>query len=128
PNGDKLILRGMIFHGYHGVYDEEKKLGQKFLVDADVWTDLSKACNSDNIEDSISYGAIYRIVKAVVEGPPFSLLEAVAASIAKGVFERFPSATSIRVRVGKPHVAVKGSVDYLGVEIFRRNPSSNKEI
>ena len=38
--GDKLVLRGLKFHGYHGVKEEEKKLGQKFVIDIDAWMDL----------------------------------------------------------------------------------------
>lgn len=60
PTGDKLILRGLKFHGFHGVKPEEKTLGQKFLVDVDAWMDLRMAGKSDNISDTISYTDIYR--------------------------------------------------------------------
>lgn len=58
--GDKLVLRGLKFHGYHGVKPEERKLGQKFLVDVDAWMDLQAAGISDRLSDTISYTAIYR--------------------------------------------------------------------
>lgn len=58
--GDKLILRGLKFHGYHGVKAEERKLGQKFLVDVDAWMDLLPAGKSDNLSDTVSYTDIYR--------------------------------------------------------------------
>ena len=57
--GDKLVLRGLKFHGYHGVKQEERKLGQKFLIDVDAWTDLRAAGTSDHLSDTISYTAIY---------------------------------------------------------------------
>ncbi|URE10110.1 dihydroneopterin aldolase, partial [Musa troglodytarum] len=57
---DKLILRGLQFHGFHGVKPEEKKLGQKFVVDVDAWLDLSNAGKSDDISDTVSYTDIYR--------------------------------------------------------------------
>lgn len=60
PKGDKLILKGLKFYGFHGVKPEEKKLGQKFLVDVDAWMDLSQAGNNDNLSDTISYTDIYR--------------------------------------------------------------------
>uniref|UniRef100_A0ABL6WF27 dihydroneopterin aldolase n=1 Tax=Cannabis sativa TaxID=3483 RepID=A0ABL6WF27_CANSA len=60
--GDKLILRGLMFHGYHGVKPEENKLGQKFLVDIDAWLDLRSAGASDNLSDTISYTDIYRLL------------------------------------------------------------------
>jgi dihydroneopterin aldolase len=58
--GDKLILRGVKFHGYHGVNPEERKLGQKFLVDVDAWLDLRLAGKSDCLSDTVSYTDIYR--------------------------------------------------------------------
>lgn len=58
--GDKLILRGLKFHGFHGVKEEEQKLGQKFLVDVDAWMDLRKPGQSDKLSDTISYTEIYR--------------------------------------------------------------------
>lgn len=57
---DKLVLRGLRFHGYHGVLKEEQKLGQKFVVDVDAWLDLSKAGETDSLEDSVSYAELYR--------------------------------------------------------------------
>ncbi|KAK7820394.1 dihydroneopterin aldolase 2 [Quercus suber] len=117
--GDKLILRGLKFHGYHGVKPEERKLGQKFLVDVDAWLDLQPAGKSDCLSDTVSYTDIYRIVKEVVEGPAHNLLESVAQLIASTTLTKHPQISAVRVVVGKPHVAVLGSVDYLGVEIHR---------
>ncbi|TYG74507.1 hypothetical protein ES288_D04G188100v1 [Gossypium darwinii] len=119
PTGDKLILRGLKFHGFHGVKSEEKKLGQKFLVDVDAWMDLRNAGKSDLLSDTISYTDIYRIVKEVVEGQSRDLLESVAQIVASKIFTNHSQISAVRVKVGKPHVAVHGSLDYLGVEIIR---------
>lgn len=119
PTGDKLVLRGLKFHGYHGVKQEERKLGQKFLVDVDAWMDLRPAGASDCLCDTLSYTDIYRIVKEVMEGPPKNLLESVAQLIASTTLTKYPWVSAVRVQVGKPHVAVQGPVDYLGVEIIR---------
>ncbi|PON98376.1 Dihydroneopterin aldolase [Trema orientale] len=117
--GDKLILRGLLFHGFHGVKPEERKLGQKFLVDIDAWLDLRSAGLSDRLSDTISYTDIYRIAKEVVEGQPHNLLESVAQLIASTTLTKHPQISAVRVKLGKPHVAVQGPVDYLGVEILR---------
>ncbi|GAB4859884.1 Dihydroneopterin aldolase 1 [Ancistrocladus abbreviatus] len=117
--GDKLVLRGLKFHGFHGVKPEERTLGQKFLVDVDAWLDLREAGKSDRLSDTVSYTEIYRIVKEVVEGEPQNLLESVAHRIASTTFTKFTQITAVRVKIGKPHVAVQGQLDYLGVEIFR---------
>ncbi|KAJ6864666.1 dihydroneopterin aldolase 1-like isoform X1 [Populus alba x Populus x berolinensis] len=121
--GDKLILRGLMFHGFHGVKPEERTLGQKFLIDVDAWMDLQAAGKSDCLSDTISYTEIYRIVKEIVEGPPQNLLESVAQLIASTTLSKYPQISAVRVKVGKPHVAVPGPLDYLGVEILRHRSS-----
>ena len=63
--------------------------------------------------------SLCRIAKGVVEGLSHNLLESVAQSIANSTLVKFPQISAIRVKVGKPHVAVQGVVDYLGVEILR---------
>ncbi|KAL8161031.1 hypothetical protein V2J09_012520 [Rumex salicifolius] len=87
--GDKLVLRGLKFHGFHGVKPEERKLGQKFVIDVDAWLDLKAAGISDDLSDTVSYTDIYRIVKEVVEGEPQNLLECVAHKIAQSTFSKF---------------------------------------
>ncbi|KAF9595455.1 hypothetical protein IFM89_000373 [Coptis chinensis] len=62
-NGDKLILKGLKFHGFHEVKPEETKLGQKFLVDVNAWLDLRPAGKYDRLSDTISYTEIYRRVR-----------------------------------------------------------------
>ncbi|KAL9991933.1 putative dihydroneopterin aldolase [Helianthus debilis subsp. tardiflorus] len=117
--GDKLILRGLMFHGFHGVKQEEKKLGQKFVIDVDAWMDLRTPGQSDNMSDTVSYTDIYRIAKNIVEGPSQNLLESVAQLIATTTLNNHSQISAVRVVVGKPHVAVPGPLDCLGVEIMR---------
>ncbi|XP_057753243.1 dihydroneopterin aldolase 1-like [Arachis stenosperma] len=125
--GDKLILRGLMFHGFHGVNPEERTLGQKFLVDIDAWMDLRAAGKSDNLSDSVKIRTrIAKSIKEVIEGPPHNLLESVAQKIASTTLTNHHQISAVRVLVGKPHVAVMGPVDYLGVEVHRfRSDVSN---
>ncbi|THG14472.1 hypothetical protein TEA_024017 [Camellia sinensis var. sinensis] len=117
-NGDKLVLRGLKFHGFHGVKPEERKLGQKFLVDVDAWTDLQEAGKSDLLSDTISYTEIYRIVREVVEGPPQNLLESLAQLIASTTLTKYPQISAVRIKVGKPHVAVHGLFKDMKVYVY----------
>ncbi|XP_047318174.1 dihydroneopterin aldolase 2 [Impatiens glandulifera] len=119
PTGDKLILRGLAFHGFHGVKPEEKTLGQKFVIDIDAWMDLQPAGLTDNISATISYTDIYGIAKEVVEGPSQNLLESVAHQIASNTLSKFEKILAVRIKVEKPHVSVGGVLDCLGVEILR---------
>lgn len=75
---DNIKLTGMEFFGYHGALAEENKLGQRFLVDLELYLDLHQAGAGDDLSASINYAQAYEVVKAVVEGPAFKTIEAVA--------------------------------------------------
>ena len=119
PPSDRIILEGMQFYGFHGVNPEERVLGQPYLVDLYVETDLGRAGDSDRLEDTVSYSRLYREVRDVMEGEPRNLLEATAQTIASRVLEQFP-VRSVLVRVKKPHPPIRGSkIDHAAVEIYR---------
>ena len=117
--GDRILLTGMTFYGYHGVRPEEKELGQRFVVDLELELDLSAPAVSDDLRDTVDYSRVYQVVREIVEGPSRNLLEAVAEETARGVLSAFP-VDGVRVRVTKPHVSIRGAVlDGAGVEIYR---------
>ncbi|HZK66284.1 MAG TPA: dihydroneopterin aldolase [Chloroflexota bacterium] len=117
---DKIILRGMVFYGFHGVNPSERAQGQRFVVDLELEADLSQAGKTDDLDATANYAKVYRAAKEVVEGQPFNLIEAVAERLAGVLLERFPL-EGVRVRVNKPWAPVKGSVlDTVAVEIVRR--------
>ena len=120
-SADLIILSGMQFYGFHGVNAEERALGQPFVVDLEAELDLSNACYSDRLTDTVSYTHLYRVVKTVMEGEPFNLLEAAAGTIATEVLQQHPSLDAVRVRVQKTRPPIRGSViDSAGVEIHRQ--------
>lgn len=116
---DKINLEGLSFYGYHGLFNSEKELGQLFKIDLTLYTSTKKAGESDKMEDSIHYGEVYQTVKALVEGEPFHLLEALAEQIAKSVLADFEAVEAIMVRVNKPQAPIPGVFDNVSVEIFR---------
>ncbi|HWI65881.1 MAG TPA: dihydroneopterin aldolase [Symbiobacteriaceae bacterium] len=117
--GDRIVLTGMRFYGYHGVYPEETRLGQTFLVDVELYADLQQAGRTDSLEFTVDYGKVYLAVKEIVEGRPFKLIEALAEKIAATVMEGFP-VQAITVRVHKPQAPIPGAFDGVTVEIHRR--------
>lgn len=116
---DRIVLAGMRFFGYHGALPAERERGQEFVVDLEISTDLRRAGLSDRLDDTVDYRDAYAAARAVVEGPPRQLLEAVAEEIASRVLalERVEAVT---VRVRKPAVRLPGPVDHSAVEIMRR--------
>ncbi len=117
---DEIILEGMRFYAYHGVNPEERALGQRFTVDVVLAVDLRRAGQSDDLAQTVSYSAVYKVVRAIVEGEPRQLIEAVAEEIASVVLTELPSVEHITVTVRKPEVPMKGSMlDAAGVRIVR---------
>ena len=120
---DKIILEGMQFYGYHGVNPEERVLGQRYVVDLTVDIDLSRAGETDRLEDTVSYARIYRSVRAVMEGEPRNLLESAAQAIADRVLSEFP-VDAVSVTVKKPNPPVRGSsIELAAVQIHRNRVS-----
>lgn len=116
---DKIFLKELQFYGYHGLFDEERKLGQRFLVDATLHTPLRKAGLSDDMLDSIHYGEAFDVIKEIVEGEPVNLIEAVAERIAGGLLEKFPVLEACLIKVTKPNPPIHGHYQAVAVEIFR---------
>lgn len=115
---DIIRLHNMQFYGYHGVSESEKHLGGKFEVDVEMMADLKEACENDDINASIDYEAVYKIVDSCVKNDNFYLIEALANSIAKELLNEF-SISRIIVKVRKPHVPIHGMLDTVEIEISR---------
>lgn len=116
---DKIILADLQFYAYHGVEPEEQSLGQRFVVDIELYGDFRKAGISDQLEQAVDYSAVYQIVRGIVEGTRFRLIEALAERIAGVLLGEF-SITEVLVRIKKPQVPLPGILAYAGVEIKRR--------
>lgn len=120
---DRILLTGLIFYGYHGLNPEERRLGQRFVVDVVLTLDLKPAGLSDDLGRTINYGDVYRIVRDVVEGPPCNLIETVAERIAESLLKQ-TSAKAVQVRVAKPWAPIQGIVaGEVAVEISRTAPT-----
>ena len=113
-----IRLKNMQFYGFHGVDESEKHLGGRFEVDVEMHLSLKVACESDDLEDTVNYEAIYKTVDQCVKKDKFYLIEALANSIAKEIIKNHPIDT-IMISVRKPHAPVKGVLDTIEVEIER---------
>ncbi len=116
---DKILLQGLVFFGRHGCHAAERELGQKFSVDIEMGGDLALACASDDMNDTVDYIAVYNATRDIIEGESAFLLEHLAQKIADFCLSD-KRVLDVRVRIRKPHVAVPGALDYLGIEIFRK--------
>ena len=107
-------LAGLEIFGYHGVNEDERRDGQRFLYDLSL--DVGDAGASDRIEDAVDYREVAACVREVSEARAYHLLEALAAAVADALLDRFTVA-SVNVRVRKPDVRLP--VDYAAVSVER---------
>ena len=114
-----IELHGIVLHGFHGVLEEERQAGQRFLVDVELDLEHEQAARSDRIEDAIDYRGVVARVRDVSDARAYQLLEAFAAAIADALVADLP-VTAVRVRVRKPDVVLDPPVEYAAVSVERR--------
>ncbi len=102
---DRIDLTGIEVWARHGVLPAEKTTSQKFLVDLSVVFDTKPAAASDNLDDTVDYGALAERVHAVVESESHRLIETLADRIAQVVLED-PLVSSVQVTVHKPQAPI----------------------
>jgi len=115
---DRLELRGLRVMGVHGVLPEEQTRTQPFEVDLDVEVDMAAAGRTDDLGDTLDYGALVEMAAKVVGGERFQLLERLAERIAEVVLAD-PRATSVTVAVRKLRPPVPVDLATAGVRITR---------
>jgi 7,8-dihydroneopterin aldolase/epimerase/oxygenase len=115
---DRIELRGLTVRGHHGVFEHERRDGQEFVVDVTVWIDLDRAAASDDLTDTLDYGALAARMADIVGGPARNLIETVAAEIADDVMgdERVHA---VEVVVHKPQAPVPLALNDVAVTIHR---------
>ncbi len=125
---DSVFIEGMRLPAHIGVTAEERDTPQVLRFDITLLCDLRRAGESDDVNDAIDYGAVYRHVVNVVESTPCALLEHLATIIATALLTAFPACEQASVRVGKPALfPTTGRSGMPGVEIVRSRAEMTAE-
>ena len=111
---NSIRLNNMKFYAFHGVMEQEKKAGNTFIVNLELFTDLSKASETDELSDTINYAEIYDIVKTEMEIPS-NLLEHVAGRILRKIKQQFPVIEKIKICLSKEKPPVAGEIESAAV-------------
>ncbi|MFE0751667.1 dihydroneopterin aldolase [Gordonia sp. NPDC058843] len=116
---DRIELRGLKVRGNHGVFDHERADGQDFFIDVVLWLDLQAAAESDDLADTVDYGALAQQVAGIVGGEPRNLIEKVGAEVADSIMsdERI---SACEVTVHKPSAPIPLTFDDVAV-VTRRS-------
>jgi len=119
PAIDEITISGIRVFGHHGVYPQERRDGQEFVVDVTMSVDASRAAETDDVADTVHYGEVAEDIAAIVAGEPVNLLERLAARIADALLAR-DGVEAVRVTVHKPSAPIPVPFHDVTVSITRR--------
>ncbi|TAE00956.1 MAG: dihydroneopterin aldolase [Bacteroidetes bacterium] len=105
---NKITLEQIEFFAYHGVFEEEQKIGNRYSVDITVFVDFSATETEDSIKNTVNYGKLYEIVKEQMMIPS-KLLEHIAYKIKNKVFESFAEVEGVEIKVSKFNPPIGGN-------------------
>ena len=111
-----VFIREARFHAYHGVFEQERRVGADFIVTLSVESSLALAVDHDAVDVTLNYASLYDIVRSEMQVPS-DLLEHVAGRIARTIFSRFPQVLSADVTVTKLNPPMGADCQGAGVRI-----------
>lgn len=115
---DKLILKGIRFHGHHGVPEAERQVGGPYEVDATLGCALANSGNTDALADTVDYAEVIAHIVEIGTQQSFQLIEALAEKMASVILEQF-AVDEVHLIVKKLNPPIEQPIDYFAVEIFR---------
>ncbi len=121
PLMDRITLLGIDVYAHHGVHPAERELGQRFVVDVELYGDWSEAARTDHLGDALDYVAVHRQIREVCAGTSFQLLEALAAAICTALLSEQP-VERVVVTVQKPNPPIPNFLGRVAVTLDRDRP------
>jgi 7,8-dihydroneopterin aldolase/epimerase/oxygenase len=116
---DTIFVSGLLIHAHHGVMAHEEKVGQRFVIDLELTTDLATASRSDKLADTVNYGAIVDTTTEVFTQRSYRLIEAAAGAVADAILAKFVKVSAVRITVRKPHAPIAAIFGDAGVTLTR---------
>jgi len=116
---DKIYVQNLEIFAYHGVFEEEKRLGQKFLISMELTLDLRHAALERDLKKSVHYGELCESVETLFKKTSYDLIETVAEKVAEFILLQYPQIQTVKVNVKKPWAPILKSLDFVAVEVTR---------
>jgi dihydroneopterin aldolase len=117
----KIVIEEMEFYAFHGHYQEEQIVGNRFLVDLELKTNLSAAAASDQLEDAVNYQEAYKLIKHEMRITKSNLLENIAKRILDALYREMKGIDKATVKIRKMHPPMGGPIQSVGVSMSRKN-------
>jgi dihydroneopterin aldolase len=115
----KIVIEEMEFYAFHGHYREEQIVGNRFLVDLELETDMEKPASSDQLHDAVNYHLAYQLVKQEMRRKKSNLLENIAKRILDAIFKEMKGIDKATVMIRKMYPPMGGPIRSVGVTMSR---------
>ncbi|MCD4828303.1 MAG: dihydroneopterin aldolase [Candidatus Cloacimonetes bacterium] len=115
----KIHLHNMVFFGYHGVHPEERKLGQRFVVNVTCESDPANDGQIKHLEDAIDYTRVFDAIQHIMEKKQYHVMEECANTIIEALLTEFPKITHVKVGIKKPFVPMSAVLDSVEIVMER---------
>lgn len=120
---DTIFIKGVLIHARHGVMEHESEVGQRFVIDLELYTDLSDSSRSDRLADTVSYSDVVETATAAFKDVNYRLLERAAGAVADAILSTFARIRAVKVTVHKPHAPIAAIFEDVGIVLTRsRHP------
>ncbi len=120
---DTIFIRGLVIHARHGVMEHETEVGQRFVIDLELFADLSESSRTDRLADTVSYASVVASATSAFKNANYRLLERAAGAVADAILAAFRRVAAVKVTVHKPHAPIAAIFDDVGVIITRGRSS-----
>ncbi len=116
----KIIIEEMEFYAFHGHYQEEQIVGNRFLLDLEMEADLAAPANSDNLKDAVNYQLAYKIIKHEMRRTKSKLLENIGKRILDALFTEMEGLEKATIRIRKLNPPMGGPIKSVGIKMSRK--------
>jgi dihydroneopterin aldolase len=117
---DMIFIKGVVIHARHGVMEHETEVGQRFVIDLEMSSDLSESSRTDRLSDTVSYSDVVATATAAFKDDNYQLLERAAGAVADAILDAFDRISAVKVTVHKPHAPIAAIFEDVGVVLTRK--------
>jgi dihydroneopterin aldolase len=116
---DTIFIHGIIVHAHHGMLNHEAEVGQRFVIDVELFVALLEASHTDELTDTVCYADVARATISTFACQNYQLLERAAGAVGDTILATFPRISAVKVTVHKPHASIAAIFQDIGVTINR---------
>ncbi|MBK1809182.1 2-amino-4-hydroxy-6-hydroxymethyldihydropteridine diphosphokinase [Clostridium sp. YIM B02505] len=117
---DKLYIENLELFANHGVFGEEKSLGQKFIISLELFLSSREAATTGDLTKSVHYGELCHKLEKEFQKESYDLIETAAEKTAEFILKEYKILEAVKVTIKKPWAPIGKHLDYAAIEIYRK--------